>query len=144
MPLTDIQICNMALGHIGHIGHIGHTKFLSDLAERSSEANVVNNFYAQAVEMTLESYPWPEATKYGTLGLVEEDPNDDWDYLYQYPSDCLYARRIVTTNGRVEPIPPPFVTGYSESGRVIYTDSKFVSTKPVDLVIRNAWRKSGS
>lgn len=118
MPLTDIQICNMALGHIGH------TKFLADLAERSNEANVVNNFYSQAVEMTLESYPWPEATKYGTLGLVEEDPNDDWDYLYQYPSDCLYARRIVTMNGKVEPNPPPFITGYSESGRVIYTDEE--------------------
>lgn len=116
MALTDIQICNMALGHIGH------TKFIADLAERSNEASVCNLYYEQARDMTLEAYPWPEATKYGALGLVEEEPNDDWDYAYQVPSDCLAARRIVTSLGRQDPNPPPFLTGYAASGRLLYTD----------------------
>lgn len=115
MPWTDIEICNMALLHVAH------TKFIAALDERSNEARVCNLAYEKARDSTLEAFPWPEATKYITLGLVEETPNHDWDYLYQYPDDCLYARRLVTANGRNEPNPPPFITGYSASGRVIYT-----------------------
>lgn len=118
MALSDVQICNMALGHVGH------TKFIESLSGRSNEASVLNMFYEDARDFTLESYPWPEATKYITLGLVSEDPNDDWDYMYQYPDDCVFARRIVTSLGRTDPNPPPFITGYSEDGRVIYTDEE--------------------
>lgn len=116
MPLTDVQICNMALGHIGH------TQRIADLTERTVAAELCNLYYEQARDFTLESYPWPEATQYATLGLIDVGPNDDWDYRYQVPSDCVSVRRIVTDLGRVDPNPPPFMLGYSANGRVIYTD----------------------
>lgn len=122
MALTDVQICNLALGHIGH------TKFISALTDRTNEAQVLNTFYEPARDVVLEDYPWPFATKYETLGLVtdftdETDPHD-WDYAYRYPSDCVYARRIVTSNGRSEPKPAPFKVGSDEDGRLIYTNEE--------------------
>lgn len=120
MAFTKEQLCNLALGHLGV------TKFIVDLAAetgRSNEATVMNLYYDPAVEFVLEDYPWPELTKYVTLGLVEADPNDDWLYSYRYPSDCIFARRISTSIGRVDPNPPPFETGVDDQGRLIYTDT---------------------
>ena len=123
MPLTDVAICNMALGHIGH------TKFVANLeTERSLEAEVLNLYYQPARDFVLEDYPWPEATKYATLGLVADYTNvttpHDWNYSYRYPADCLFARRLVTLVGRVDPNPPPFRTGVDDVGRLIYTDQQ--------------------
>lgn len=118
MGFTDVQICNMALGHLGH------TKFIAALTERSLAADLCGLYYEPARNYVLEDYPWPEATKYAALGLVEEDPNDDWDYSYRYPSDCLFARRLVTEIGRIDPNPPAFKTGIDDQGRLIYSDEE--------------------
>lgn len=116
MPLSDVQICNMALLHIAN------TKFILSLSERNQAAQACSLVYEHSVEMTLEAYPWPEATKYATLNLIASNPNTDWDYEYQYPNDCLSVRRIVTDLGREDPNPPPYVTGNNGSTRVIYTN----------------------
>lgn len=118
MALTDIQICNMALGHLGH------TKFIASLTEPSLAADLCELYYEPARDFVLEDFPWPFATKYVTLGLVEEDPNDDWTYSYRYPDDCVYARRIVNEIGRTNPNPPPFKVGADDDGRLIYTDEE--------------------
>lgn len=118
MALTDIQICNMALGHLGH------TKFIASLTEPSLAADLCELYYEPARDFVLEDFPWPFATKYVTLGLVEEDPNDDWTYSYRYPDDCVYARRIVNALGRTNPNPPPFKVGADADGRLIYTDEE--------------------
>src|SRR5512146_1689119 len=103
MTLTDIQICNMALGHIGV------TKFIAALTDRSNEANVCNLYYEQARDFVLEDLPWPFATRYISLGLVTDFTAltipHDWSYAYRYPSDCVFARRLVTTIGRTDPNP---------------------------------------
>lgn len=122
MAFSDVSICNMALGHICH------TRFISSLSERSNEVSVCNAFYEPARDYTLEAYPWPFATKYETLGLVQDftalTTPHDWGYSYRYPSDCVYARRLVTTNGRTEPNPPPFKIGGDTTARLLYTDEE--------------------
>ncbi|MHB1098093.1 MAG: hypothetical protein ACYCZR_00935 [Burkholderiales bacterium] len=120
MAVTDVQICNMALGHLGH------TKFIATLAERSLAANLCDLYYEPARDFALEDFPWPFATKYLTLGLVEDFTDDtnphDWNYSYRYPDDCVFARRLVTSLGRTNPTPPPFKVGADAQGRLIYTD----------------------
>lgn len=118
MALTDVQICNMALGHLGQ------TKFIATLQDRSLAADLCALYYEPARDFVLEDFPWPFATKYATLGLVEEDPNSDWSYSYRYPDDCVFARRLVTELGRVDPNPPPFKAGADEDGRLIYTNEE--------------------
>lgn len=119
MALTDVQICNMALGHLSH------TKFISSLeSDRSLAADLCALCYEPARNFVLEDFPWPFATKYVTLGLVEEDPNEDWSFSYRYPDDCVYARRIVTSLGRNDPNPSPFRVGADDEGRLIYTSQE--------------------
>lgn len=132
MPLTDVQICNMALGHVGH------SKFIAALTERSNEVSVLNQYYTNSRDFLLESYPWPFAKKTAVLGLVTDNTTvatlHEWTYIYRYPSDCLYARYLLTANGRAETNPPQFEIQSDDVGRLIGThqeDAVLVYTRRV-------------
>lgn len=124
MGSTKEKIANMALGHIGQAGDIANLA-----ADRTPSGIQCNVFYDTALETTLEGYPWAEFTAYQLLGLVEEDPSDEWGFAYRYPSDCVFARRIVNTAGRTDPNPPVFELGQDEQGRLIYTDEPDATLK---------------
>lgn len=128
MALTDVMICNLALGHLGQ------TKFIASLDDRSLAANLCTQYYEQSRNFALEDFPWPFANKYAAIGLIEEDPNDDWRYSYRYPSDCLAVRRIVTSLGRLETAPPPFEVGGDAAGRLIYTNQESAVIRYTRLV----------
>lgn len=115
---TPAEICNLALSHIG----VG--KEIASLdTEKSEEAQACRRFYDQARLATLRDFEWPFATKFTTLGLVTNNPTAEWAFSYQYPSDCLHFRRILsgvrndTRQSRV-----PFRLTYGASGQEIYTD----------------------
>jgi len=120
MGYTDIQIINMALGHLGD------TQFIASRTELSNQRLGAVVYYDASLQMMLEGFIWPETTKYAALGLVETTPNLDWDYSYRYPSDCFMVRRILTGLGRQETSPPPFVTGQDDSGRLLYCNVEAV------------------
>lgn len=116
---SDTVICNMALGHLGS------TKEIADLeTERSAEAIVCRRFYESVRKQTLRDFPWPFATKYAELNLIDDNPNEDeWAYAYRYPTDCLAIQRIVSgirneaANQRV-----PYTIVRDDDGKVILTD----------------------
>lgn len=121
MAMTRVQMANMALGHVGTSQLIENLE-----TELTVEATQCNLYFDQAVETTLEDFPWPLATKYGTPGLVTDNTDVttpyDWLYAYRYPNDCLFVRRIVTTLGRKDTNPPPFRIGLDDQGKLIWTD----------------------
>lgn len=118
MATSVADIANLALGHLG----IG-TRIADAESERSKEAQAVRVFYEQARDEVLRACHWPFATKFTTLGLVEEDPTDEWAYSYRYPTDCLLFRRILsgarvdTRETRIK-----YVLGQDDDGRLLYTD----------------------
>lgn len=87
--VSPVQIANMALNHVGAKDTI------ESFTEASVEARTVGIWYDHARLTSLESHDWTFARKRSELALDEEDPPSDWDYRYQYPSDCIKARRIV-------------------------------------------------
>ena len=91
MAFTKTQVCNMALAHLATSAISGDV----DTSDRD-EANTLNLFWQPAQEYMLELYRPDLANKYATLTLVESNPNDDWDYSYQYPSDCVFFKGFVT------------------------------------------------
>jgi len=113
---TSATICNIALGHIGV------TRLISALTQTTTEAVQCNLYFETARDAVLADYAWPFATAYTALGLVAEEPSDDWLYSYRYPSDCIRVRRIVTGMGRLDTNPPAFSIGQDAQGRLIYTD----------------------
>jgi hypothetical protein len=117
---SKTEIANFALSLIGT------SKAISNVdTDQTAMARAVRVFYDTARDAVLRDFPWPFATKNATLNLVESDPTDEWGYSYQYPSDCLMIRKILsgvrndTRNSRVA-----YRIVRGAAGRVIYTDEE--------------------
>lgn len=86
---SDIDICNMALGHLS----VG--KEIVSFSERSEEASACNRYYDTARGVILRSFPWPFALDSEHLALLQRfdlsDLADSYGYLfaYQYPPRSL-------------------------------------------------------
>lgn len=86
MPLSDVQICNLALARIGILQGI------DDLEEASDEARACSLVFDACLDELLTAHAWPFlSSRTSTLGLVEEEPDETWAYSYRQPSDCLVA-----------------------------------------------------
>jgi len=106
---------------------IGVTTVVNNIeTDRSKEANAINLMFDDERDFVLRAFPWPFTTTYATLGLVGGSSSarvsNDWHYSYRYPSDCMFARRLVTGLGRRDPAPPPFIIGRDTQGKLIYTN----------------------
>ena len=121
MPSSATDICNRALARIGNQQFITHLD-----TEASQQADLCRLFYEQSRDRLLEEFPWPFATRFDTLQLVEEADEqpwaDQWDYAYKYPVECLRVRRILTANGPRDPDPAPFEVGQADGVRLIFTN----------------------
>lgn len=85
---SEVQICNLALSHVGAAS-------IQSLEDKTKEAGRCNLLYEPARDAVLREHKWSFATKRETLALLpDEDKVDEWEFAYQYPSDCLAAREI--------------------------------------------------
>lgn len=115
---TETEICNLALSHLGNTKRIANID-----TEQSQEASLFRVLYDTTRDLVLNEYEWPFATKIAALALIEEDPNDEWDYSYRYPSDCIKLMRVLsgfrtdTNSSRV-----PYKVSHDASGKIIYSD----------------------
>lgn len=107
---------------------IGVSKLLSNVdTETSTLAITARTNFDSDVRYVLRDFPWPWATQYATLALVDgsttENAVTDWRYSYRYPSECLFARRLCVENvGRNNTSPPAFRVGRDSQGKLIYTN----------------------
>lgn len=114
---SSTQIANMALRHLGN------AKQIATLTENSEEATACNAFYDIALEDTLREFAWPFATKIASLGLITEDPNDEWQYEYSVPSDCLCFRRVLSgTRNDSRQSRSPYRIVYGDASTSIYSN----------------------
>lgn len=88
-----VTICNMALAHLGQSN--GLEDFDNDA---TVAADMCRLFYPQVIDECYRDFPWPFATKFGSLSLVS-DPTypvlPEWFYSYRVPVDAVLVRRIV-------------------------------------------------
>jgi hypothetical protein len=120
MPYTKTEIANLALSHLGT------GKNIADLdSDRSAEGLACNQMWKIAYETLQRNHDWPFLTKIADLTLVASSPNDEWDYSYRYPTDCIVARRILsgvrndTLDSEVK-----YIIGRDDSGLLILTDAE--------------------
>lgn len=120
MAASDTVIANLAITHLG----IGKT--IENLtSERSTEAVACKRYFEETRKRVLRDFPWPFATAIETLNLVAEDPNEEWNYSYRYPSNCLMIRKLQsgirndTRQSRV-----PYRVSRDTSGLLILTDEQ--------------------
>jgi len=118
MP-SKTEICNMA------IAHLGTGKRLSNVeTENLQEAKMCRTFFNTARDATLRDFDWPFATKFKNLGLVQEfDQDQEWNYSYEYPADCIKARRILSgIRNDTRQSRAPFKIVLQDTDRLVYSD----------------------
>lgn len=132
---TVTDIANLALAHCGV------TKKVSDVTERSLEAQMIRTFFDIARRSVIRDGRWLFSIKQITPAIVAQMPTPEWNYAYGYPADCLKVFRFVsprltndTRQSRIpytimQPVPvtlsqltTPPVSYYQDTGEWIYTN----------------------
>lgn len=81
---TEIDICNLALGHLGDSATIASIS----PPEGSAQAEHCARFYPIARDALLEMHSWGFATKRVQLALLAE-AWPEWSYAYAQPNDAV-------------------------------------------------------
>ena len=142
MPVSETMICNMALGRIGI------SQQISNIDGNHSVERTCKLYYDISREYVLGDRTWPFAQRYVDLALIEENPNEEWQFSYRYPADTLRIDHIVvggidTTGTYMYPgeyrttptytkgdVPEPeYTLGSDSAGKIIYTDIEDAKVK---------------
>lgn len=87
--ISDVIIARMALTHVGARNTI------ESLSENSPEAKVCKLWYDPSRKQALEAFDWNFARKRQALAVHNDAPPEGvWLFRYQYPADCIAARRV--------------------------------------------------
>jgi hypothetical protein len=111
---SEVDICNLALGHLGDNATVASL----NPPEGSAQAEHCARFYPMARDSLLELHTWGFATKRATLAQLGTGW-PEWDYAYAQPSDALNILAV---------LPPDSTDDYSiasvtnDGNGVIYTD----------------------
>lgn len=105
--VSDIDICNMALGFLGDTARITNIT----PPDQSVQAQLCSKFYPIALRSTLEMHNWAFATKRTELTLVDVDHIEEhaththtwgthcdcseWEYFYELPRHFLKAIAVI-------------------------------------------------
>ena len=86
MVTTDISICNLALMRIG-------LPTIASFEQTTKEAKTCAAVYPFSLKAVLEDHYWGFAKK-SAEGVVVDEDYLDWEFTYEYPSDCIAIRKI--------------------------------------------------
>lgn len=117
---SELDICNMALGHLGV-----STKIQNLAAERSKEAQACRLFYEPTRDEVLRDFDWSFARRREALSKVADDPNTDWNYSYRKPAGALAVRSLPNDAGIRVDTPASrvvFEEGSDTTGELIFAD----------------------
>ncbi|MAH03994.1 MAG: hypothetical protein CL561_00340 [Alphaproteobacteria bacterium] len=140
-------------------GHLGNSQLISDPNENSPSAKSCEQHYAAARKATLRLHNWKCAGTYRAPSLSTEENLSHWNYMYDYPNDCLKIRKV-SLKGHKEGL--LYDTGTVNGQRVIYCnepgvivhytfdqkneaqfDPLFTDTLSIELAIRRCKATTG-
>jgi len=149
---SEVDICNLALGHIGDSATVSSI----NPPEGSAQAEHCSRFYPMARDALLEMHSWGFATKRVNLALLTS-AYPEWDYCYAMPSDAINILSILPNNSSDDysvgvtamygmtttPLmaggnyqPQPFNCESLDDGtQVIYTDQQYAACRYSGQVI---------
>lgn len=119
---TKESIFNLALGAL-----LLQRQVTDASATNNNEVVVLNTHYATALRMTLEDLDLDATSTQVALTLIEEDDADfpEWKYVYRYPTNCAFFRRIKsmqTMDDRDSHIPKKVGLYGTPKEKVIFTN----------------------
>jgi hypothetical protein len=89
MSYTKPQIYNLALSALLLAKEVDNTE-----TDTSNEVRVLNIHWNTAFESTLQDLDLDSLMTPITLELIEELDEGPWAYVYKYPTNCIFLRKI--------------------------------------------------
>lgn len=115
---SEVDICNIALGHLGDEAEISAIS----PPDGSAQASHCARIYPMARDELLEMHNWRFAVKRAALAVVTNaDQPQEWAFTYAYPNSCI----------RVIAVRPENETTTSNAG-LIFDQQEFL-TKPQSI-----------
>ncbi len=116
---SEIEICNLALGHLGDTATVASI----DPPEGSAQAEHCARFYPIARDMLLQAHGWNFATRRIQLAQMAEVPYG-WAYAYARPEGALdvFDIQFQNTMDFAQPSYPFVCESDADGNEVIYTD----------------------
>lgn len=98
MAASEIEICNLALGHL-------RQGSITSFDEASPAGKQCRLFYRQAIDTALRGMDWSFARAFVPGVLIPGASIPGFSFGYVYPTDCLAVREIARANRLDEPVP---------------------------------------
>lgn len=114
------KIFNLALSALLLAKEVSDT-----VTDTSNEVRILNTHYDIALESTIQDLDLDSLTMPITLELLATLTDEPWDYVYKYPSDCAFLRRIKSlqvTDNRSTHISKR--TGIYNGQKAVYTNEQ--------------------
>lgn len=89
---SEVEICNLALTRLG-------ADSIRSFDEDNKRARLSQITYKHVRDLFLEDYEWTFNTAYKPLALLSNETHPNFTYVYSMPSNCLYARQILDSEG---------------------------------------------
>ena len=90
---SEVDICNLALGHIGDSATVSSI----NPPEGSAQAEHCSRFYPMARDSLLEMHNWGFATKRTNLALLTSNFSE-WKYCYAIPTDAVNLLAVLSSD----------------------------------------------
>lgn len=91
---SEVDICNLALGHLGDAANLQSI----NPPDGSAQAEHCQRFYPIARDSLLEMHDWSFATRRASLALLSTNPASSWLYAYAQPAGMLNAISVLDPN----------------------------------------------
>lgn len=95
--ISKITICNLALAQLGQAP-------ISSLEQDDERARRLNLFYEPVRDEVLRTHNWGFAGAEEPLIFIENDSADTARFLYKYPTEALFIRRVFTKDAPQQPL----------------------------------------
>ena len=128
MAASDVDIVNMALGHIGDRANVSAIS----PSDGSAQADAAARVYAHIRDWLLERFPWKFALRRSTLAERSDITMGSWDHIYAEPNNCLRVIGILPSGYSSDDSVVDFDTETDETGQgLILTDAEDATARYV-------------
>lgn len=120
MSFTKPKIYNLALSALLLSREVSDVE-----TDKTNEVRILNTHYDIAIESTLQDLDLDSLSTPITLELLANLTDEPWDFVYKYPTNCVFLRRIkslqITDNRRTHISKR---TGLFEGQKAIFTNQE--------------------
>ena len=114
---TDVELCNLALGHLGE-------QRINSLSDTDPVSRACERYYEPTLHDVLRAHDWNFAGKRVEIEKDGTDPEFGWGYRFALPADYEYLRTYNHTIHRgsaPHAIENGFLLGNEEPAQITYT-----------------------